>query len=113
MKLSIVDRGGFLSDDLKELTERRLLFALSRFDSRIQGVSVVFSDLNGPRGGIDKSCSITVNLRNISDIIITDQDADAAACVGRAAARVGRSVARAVERTQQFGRSGAAAKDES
>ena len=106
MKLSIVDRSGFLSDDLHVLTERRLLFALSRFDSSIQRVSVVFSDANGHRGGIDKCCLITVKLRRSADVIITDQDSHVASCITRSTARVGRAVNRAVERAQQFDRSG-------
>ena len=106
MSLSIVDRSGFLSDDLHLLTERRLLFALSRFGSKVQRVSVVFSDTNGHRGGVDKACCITVKLRRAADVIITDEDADVAACIMRSVARVGRAVARTIERTQELDRTG-------
>ena len=94
-----------LSAELRELTERRLLFALSRFDSRIQRISVVFTDANGPRGGVDKSCCITVTLRRAADVVITDQDAEATACISRAAARTGRSVSRAIEQMHSRDRS--------
>ncbi len=104
MAISIVDRAGLLSADLREFAERRLLFALSRFDDRIHRISVVFADANGPRGGIDKSCRITIKLRRGNELTVTDQDPDVATCVARAAERIGRSVARAVERTQQFDR---------
>ena len=102
MRLSIVDRSGFLSDDLHVLTERRLLFALARFDSSIKQISVVFSDSHGPRGGIDKSCCITVKIRRAPDVTVSDHDSDVAACITRSIARTGRAVTRAVERAQCF-----------
>jgi putative sigma-54 modulation protein len=102
MALSIVDRNKELSNESREQLERRLSFALSRFDSRIRQVSVVIEDVNGPRGGIDKLCRIIVKLQRATDVIISDQDSDIAKCIARAADRAGRSVARAIERTQQI-----------
>ena len=66
MKLSIVDRNRMLSGELRRLLERRLSFALSRFDSRIRKTTVVLEDVNGPRGGMDKSCRIAVVLDRAS-----------------------------------------------
>ncbi len=104
MAISIVDRDHLLSRDLREFAERRLLFALSRFDDRIQRLSVVFADANGPRGDVDKSCRITVKLRRGNELTVTDQDPDVAICLARAAERMGRAVARAIDRTQHFNR---------
>ncbi len=104
MSLTIVDRSGVLSGELRELAERRLLFALSRFDSKVQRVSVVVADTNGPRGGVDKSCRIAVKLRRSGEVTVTDQDADIATCIARAAERVGRAVSRAIERNHRFDR---------
>ena len=104
MSVAIVDRSGVLSAELREFTERRLLFALSRFDAKIQRVSVLLADANGPRGGVDKSCRITVTLRRANEVTITDQDADVTACIARAAERAGRAVGRAIERARGFDR---------
>ncbi len=104
MSVSITDRSNLLNDEMRELAERRLLFALSRFDSRIDSVDLVVEDENGPRGGIDKSCRVTVTLRRAAGVIISDKDSDLARCLSRVAERAGRSVARAIEKTQQFGR---------
>ena len=106
MTFAIVDRSGILTGELREFVERRLLFALSRFESRIQRTTVVVADANGPRGGIDKSCRITVKLRRAGDVTITDQDVEVGSCIARAADRVGRAVARAIERTRRIDRSG-------
>ena len=106
MSLAIIDRSGVLSEELRQFAERRLRFALSRFDSKIQRISLVLTDTNGPRGGVDKLCRITVSLRRANDVAISDEDADAATCIARAAERIGRAVARAIERNQAFDRSG-------
>ena len=100
MKQILVDRNQSLNDEMKELLQRRLGFALSRFDSRIRKITSVIEDVNGPRGGVDKVCRITVKLDRARDIVICDQDSDLAKCIAHASERVGRAVARAIERSQ-------------
>lgn len=104
MSIEIVDRCGELTESLREFAERRLFFALSRFDSRIQKIELVTNDVNGPRGGVDKACRISVTIRRGAIIVVSDQDAEWGKCIARAAERVGRSVARAVDRGQRFDR---------
>jgi ribosome hibernation promoting factor len=101
MPLTLVDRHNLLNNSMRVFLEHRLSFALSRFDSRIRKITVIIEDVNGPRGGIDKSCRITVQLKESRDIVIGDQDADVAKCIAHAAERVGRSVARAVDRSRR------------
>ncbi|MFK8111900.1 MAG: HPF/RaiA family ribosome-associated protein [Rubripirellula sp.] len=104
MTPSITDRSGLLTDELRQLAERRLLFALSRFDDRITRVDLVVSDENGPRGGIDKACRITVALNQARDVIVRHKDVDMAKAISRIAERAGRAVSRAIEKTQSFER---------
>lgn len=100
MSLSVVDRNDTLTDELRDLLDRRLHYALSRFDSRIRRTTAVVEDANGPRGGVDKLCRVTVKLNRATDVVIREQDADITKCINRAADRVGRAVARAIERSQ-------------
>lgn len=104
MQLSIVDRRDHMSEQEREFARRRLLFALSRFDTKIDRVSLVVSDVNGPRGGIDKACRVTVKLRRSGGVNVKCEHAEMNACVARAAERAGRAVARAIAKTQQFDR---------
>lgn len=104
MSISIIDRDNLMDEALRELAERRLLFALSRFDTRVEKVELVASDENGPRGGNDKLCRVHVWLKRASDVQISDQDADLAVCLSRVAERVGRAVGRSIERAQDFSR---------
>ena len=62
MSITITDRKSLLSEDLHEFSRRRLLFALSRFGAKIGRVSVVITDVNGHRKGVDKQCRITVSM---------------------------------------------------
>ncbi len=87
---------------LREYIDRRLHFALGRFGPAIDHVSVRVADVNGPRGGVDKHCQIVVKLRasRSNPIAVDDNDEDLYAAVAQASDRVGRTVARAVERRQ-------------
>ena len=100
MTLSVVDRNGMLTEEIRELLDRRLSYALSRFESRIRRKTVVIDDVNGPRGGGDKLCRITVKLDRLSDVVINEEDSDISRSITRAAERVGRAVARVMERSQ-------------
>jgi len=104
MTISITDRNDLLTPILRDLAERRLLFALSRFDSRVERVDMVVQDENGPRGGIDKACRVTVGLHRSADVVISDKDSDIGKCISRVAERLGRAVSRTIARTQQFER---------
>lgn len=105
MSITLVDRSGVLTLEFREFAERRLWFALSRFSPRIQKIAVLVTDTNGPRGGVDKHCRITVKLNSSKEVILNDQDADLATCLARAAERVGRAVGREIVRSQHFDRS--------
>lgn len=104
MPIFILDRNGLLGESLRELAERRLLFALSRFDSRISQVQLIVSDQNGPRGGIDKACRVSISLRGAADVIVSDQDSDLGRCLTRLAERAGRAVTRTIDKMQAFDR---------
>jgi hypothetical protein len=44
--------------DLRDLTERRVRFVLRRLGWLVPRAEVQMSDVNGPRGGIDKRCQV-------------------------------------------------------
>ena len=104
MRISILDRQKGLSQETREFARRRLLFALSRFDSKIDRVSITITDINGPRGGIDKSCLVAVEMRKLANLRVSCEDTDLETSIARAADRARRAVSRAVERSQQCDR---------
>lgn len=96
MRIVIRPSSGWPSETTA-LAQRRLEFALGRFAGRVRSLSVRLTDLNGPRGGVDKKCLIAVRLsRPRRVIVIEDVDADAAVVISRAAERMSRAVSRAI-----------------
>ena len=87
-----------LSNALKRHAERRLAFALRRFDRWIGGVKVRISDVNGPRGGVDKFCQITAEMVPTGVVRVEASDADAYVVIDRAADRLEQTVRRSVWR---------------
>ena len=98
MQIDIQSRGLALTDARREYTERRLQFALARVGDRVRRVTVRLFDVNGPRGGIDKRCTIQVMLNGLADVVIEDTEADLYVAIDRAANRIGRTVVRSLAR---------------
>jgi ribosomal subunit interface protein len=98
MQVEMKVRGIPSSPELRSFVERRLGFALDRHEERVAGVRVTLEDVNGPKGGRDKSCQVHVRLRGGQTVRATAQDADFHAAADIAVHRVARGVNRAVER---------------
>ncbi|MBZ5553487.1 MAG: ribosome-associated translation inhibitor RaiA [Acidobacteriia bacterium] len=90
-----------LADALKSYIDRRLHFSLSRFGDRVGLITVRVSDLNGPRGGIDKACRISAELVPFGSVRVEDVDADLYTAIDRAVERLGRSFSRKLEREME------------
>ena len=104
MKIHVRSRQVVVSEGVRAHVERRLESSLGRVAARVLRATVQIVDLNGPRGGEDKSCRIEVRLRPTGSVFVEHTDADLYAAVGRAADRMGRAVSRAVERARHIKR---------
>lgn len=89
-----------LTEGLRAHLQYRLNFALWRFQDRIARVAVRLSDVNGPRGGVDKVCRLRVRLHGMPDVVIEDTEADLYMAISRAADRAGRTMGRQMERVR-------------
>lgn len=87
--------------ELREQVERRLGFALDRFEDRLSEVAVSFSDANGPRGGLDKLCRLHATLTAGPVISIEEKGEDQSAVLNSAAKRLAHSVGRELQRMQR------------
>lgn len=73
---------------LKRESERRLHFATDRFQPQIREIGVLLRDVNGPRGGIDKSCKITATLNRGGTLEIEEKRGNFVAAIRAAAKRL-------------------------
>lgn len=98
MQIGIQTRGFDLTEALRNYCERRMRFALGSASGRVRSVTVRLSDENGPKGGIDKRCSIRVALDNAPVVVIVQDGADAYVAIDQAADRTARTMSRRLEK---------------
>lgn len=102
MRMTIQASGFDLTHALRAYTEQRVATALGWARDHLSKLAVSLSDINGPRGGVDKRCKIQLRLAGGREIVIDDVEADLYAAIDRAAERADRAVVRQVGRTRQF-----------
>ena len=56
---------------LRDLAVARLQFVLRRLHSLVPLARVRLSDVNGPRGGVDKRCQVELNTEGAGKVVIT------------------------------------------
>lgn len=102
MRVAIQSNGFVMTIALRMYTEQRLAAALGWARHHMRKLAVSLSDINGPRGGVDKRCKIQVQLSGGREVIIEEREADLYAAIDRAVDRADRAVVKQVERTRQF-----------
>lgn len=101
MKIKIRELDVEVTGTLRAHAESRIRLALARFADRVGEVVVRFSDNSAKPYGEGTRCEIDVGL-SPRRVRAADEDADVFAAVDRAAARVARSVARALEQEREL-----------
>src|SRR5262245_5717111 len=88
-----------LLDAVRAYVNRTLQASLLRFAGRMRNVRITLQDVNGPRGGVDKSCRIQVQLFPSRRWVMHEvREADAFAAITVALRRVKHTVRKAFER---------------
>ncbi|HEY8608247.1 MAG TPA: HPF/RaiA family ribosome-associated protein [Noviherbaspirillum sp.] len=72
MRIDLSPSSFMTSPSLKDYLARRISFAFSFARNRIATVTVRLSDLNGPRGGRDKLCQVSVSIPGHAEIVVKD-----------------------------------------
>lgn len=77
--------------------------AAARLEHSACVVDVRLTDLNGPKGGIDKQCSVVVTPPGLDTLRVEEQATDYYAAIDAAAATLRKALARTLERTKANG----------
>jgi hypothetical protein len=85
---------------LRELAERRLRFAIRRLIWLVPRAKVYLSDVNGPRGGVDKRCQVELKTHSIGTVVITALARDWRSALETALARAARALVRTMRRVR-------------
>ena len=105
MKLTITSSGIRVGDELRAYVARRLAFAFGRFGPLLRHVAVRLTDLNGPRGGVDKACALAVTLEPANVVRVTQRNRSVQSAVDVAVERAAVAVARELGRRRDLRRS--------
>ena len=101
MQIAIHAHGFSITEALREHVASRLHNAFGCCAEHISRILVRLSDINGPRGGVDKRCQIQVRLATLADVVIEDTEADLYVAIDRAAERAGRTAVRHLARQRR------------
>lgn len=99
MKIQIHASKISMDASVERHVSRRLHFALGRFANVVEKIDVTLADINGPKGGHDKQCRIRVRVKGVAKLVIAEVlHEELITATDLAVDRVGRAVARAVDR---------------
>jgi hypothetical protein len=96
--LDLRTNGNDLNDDLRAWIYERTGRQLGKFAAQIERIIVRCGDENGPRGGIDRTCTLEVSLSSLPNVVVTEKGATDREAFDRAAGRAERATRRSLER---------------
>lgn len=77
---------------------RRMNFVFNQHAQYIHSVQVSLADINGPKGGVDKRCRITVELPKYGTVFVEHVEGDFYAAINRASERASRVIKNKISR---------------
>ena len=104
MNIDIQTSGLSASPGLRRFVRRRVDFAFSTRSDQIGRILVRLADVNGPRGGDDKSCLVQVRMPGQPDVIVENIESNLYVAIHRAIDRAGWTTARKLERQRRKAR---------
>ncbi len=98
MRLSLTLKGVDRNPSLDRLLEQKLHFAFDQFGRWVRGVALAVEDLNGPKGGVDKRCRVSVHVPRHPGVVVVGRGSDLMAVVAEAIDRTAQTLARLRDR---------------
>ena len=86
---------------MRELSVERVRFALRRLSALVPRAKVQFSDVNGPRGGVDKRCQVELNSDAAGTVVIASLARDWRTALDRSLRRATQVLKRSLQRSHK------------
>lgn len=102
MIINIKTVGFGLTQGLQHHVTDRLATSIGRLRKHIREVIVRLSDLNGPRGGLDKQCQLMLRIDGAPPIVVSDMEQDLYVAFDRAAVRARRTLVRQLRLSSHY-----------
>lgn len=98
--LRVKGRGLKWTPDLQFVLDRSLKRITERFPQLVRSIAASLEDVNGPRGGVDKRCAISLAIAGKRRVSVSACASNAAAAVIQAARRARNALIRTMPGTQ-------------
>ncbi len=92
-------------DSIRDVSIARIRFALRRRTALVPRARVQFSDINGPRGGVDKRCKLELSTLGSGVLVTASLARDWRTALDLALGRATHALALSLDRTQKPSRS--------
>lgn len=86
---------------MRDLSVERVRFALRRLTTFVPHAKVQFTDINGPRGGLDKRCQVELRTDGAGTVVIASLASDWRTALDRSLSRATRVLKRSLQRAQK------------
>ncbi len=86
---------------MRDFSVQRVRFALRRLANFVPHAKVQFTDVNGPRGGVDKRCQVELKTDTARTVVIASLARDWRTALDRSLSRATRVLTRNLQRTQK------------
>ena len=96
--------GFALTDALRQFSTDHLAAKLAKHAGQIQSVVIRLGDVNGKRGGEDKTCEVEVHPRARAPFVVSAMDHDLRAAIDAAADRVQSALGHRLDRRRELPR---------
>ena len=107
IEISMDDVDPRIAPELRDYAERRLAFALRRFEEQIRHVRLRLTDVNGPKHGVDARCAVTARLTSGKEVFVEATTAWPFRSVTQAAGRLSEAIRRIASFNRPFHSAGA------
>jgi hypothetical protein len=91
--------------EMREVAVRRLRFVMRRLSWLVPRATLHLSDVNGPRGGIDKRCQLELKTEHAGTVVVTSMAHDWRCAIEAALGRAAQVLVRSVQRGNRNARS--------
>lgn len=102
MRSTIITKGIDASEAVREYIMERVDAALAHAQDSIHYITVRISDMNGPKGGVDKRCQIHLKPMGLPAVIVTEVSASVSDAIDGATQRAARVVQRVLDRAREI-----------
>lgn len=101
MEIHIRTKGFTATPTQRDHAKRRIHAHLSRFGREVREVTLRLTDINGPKGGLDKVCQVVVRGPRLGVATLAEQTNEVLAAIDLAVERVAATIGRTLERQRQ------------